>query len=219
MLRAAHGAAGLMLVILVAGAMSYGHPLTSMSAPASSSNSPANGPSQFYQYSPTSRARATAISREDLARSVSYLAGSPSGLMPEELELAFTGTGLEGLALYFVDAEAIYQVNAMVLASIAALESSWGASHYAQTRHNLFGYTAYTEDHDAAFTFSSKGDAIFTVARDIRRDYLNEDGKYYRGGALEDIGLLWAADPLWAEKIAAVSATISQRIDSALANN
>lgn len=143
--------------------------------------------------------------REQLLNVLSHVSG-------EELDLGLEGTGLAGLGASFVDAEEAYQVNAVILVSIAALESGWGQSEYAQERNNLFGYTAYTQDPNQAMHFSSQEEAIMVAARTIDRDYLTESGRYYRGGTIRAVGSIWAHDPNWASKVASIAGALTKRI-------
>lgn len=122
----------------------------------------------------------------------------PSNLTPEELEVALEGTGLAGLGQYFITAEETYGVNGVFLTAIAALESGWGTSHYAQQRNNLFGYQANDSNPDNATYFSSKAEAIYLVGRKLSENYLNPNGIYYNGATPSGVNVKYCSSEDWA---------------------
>jgi len=110
--------------------------------------------------------------------------------------------GLKGTGAALVRAEEIYGVNSLVLASIAYHESAGGMSKIAREKNNLFGLGAY--DHDpyrCAFTFNSKEECIYYAANILSSSYLSRWGRNYRGDNLRAIGIRYATDPYWAEKV------------------
>ena len=125
---------------------------------------------------------------------------TPSNLTASQLEKGLR-KNLSGLGSYFIEAEKTYGVNAIFLASVAALESAWGTSNYAVKRNNLFGYGAYTSNPDNAYYFSSKRVAILYVARKLRVDYLSENGKFFSGYTLEGVNKRYCTNPQWAKLV------------------
>lgn len=107
----------------------------------------------------------------------------PCGLTADEMEKVLKGE-LKQYAQEFLYAEADYDINACFLASIAALESGWG--EYQFRKNNIFGF--------GKMEFESVAKCIDYVAWFLRKHYLNENGKYYRGGTIEAIGLVYCPD-------------------------
>lgn len=136
----------------------------------------------------------------------------PSNLTPEELEVALEGTGLAGLGQYFITAEETYGVNGVFLTAIAALESGWGTSHYAQQRNNLFGYQANDSNPDNATYFSSKAEAIYLVGRKLSENYLNPNGIYYNGATPSGVNVKYCSSEVWATKIVSIMNKIMNKV-------
>ena len=107
----------------------------------------------------------------------------PCGLSAEELEERLKGN-LKPYAQAFLYAEEDYEINACFLASIAALESGWGEHQFRP--NNIFGF--------GRMEFESVPKCIDYVSWYLRKHYLNENGKYYRGGTISDIGKIWCPD-------------------------
>lgn len=137
---------------------------------------------------------------------------TPSGLEAEHLEEVLKSTGLKNLGKYFIQAENEYNVNAIVLASLAAHESGWGNSKLAKERNNLFGYKAYDHDINKAMYFKTREDAIMTVAKALSVEYLSENGKHFNGYTLTDINKKYASDKQWCIKVADIARKISSEL-------
>lgn len=129
-----------------------------------------------------------------------YNVGTQTGLTADQLEQALQGTGLQGLGKYYIEAEQTYNVSALALAAMSALESQWGTSNFAKTRNNLFGWQAYDADVQKARHFKSKEEAIMTVAKTLRKNYLTPTGPYFNGVTLYGINVKYASDVNWADK-------------------
>lgn len=140
-----------------------------------------------------------------------------SGLTSKDLDLAFNkigASGMEGTGVAFVEAERIYGTNALILAGIAHLESGGGNSYYARSRNNLCGLGAYTSSPDKAFQFDNKAASIFYLAELLSTHYV-EGGKYYGGDYnLEGVGVKYAEDPVWAQKVGGRMLMIIQGVGS-----
>jgi hypothetical protein len=107
----------------------------------------------------------------------------PCGLSTEELEAVLKGE-LKNYAQEFLWAEEDYQINALFLCAVAAAESGWGEHQFKP--NNIFGF--------GRCSFESIPKAIDFVSWYLRKNYLNENGKYYRGGTISDIGKVWCPD-------------------------
>lgn len=108
---------------------------------------------------------------------------TPCGFTEEELAERLK-YDLKPLAKTFLEAEEKSGINACFLAAVSALESGWG--RYQFRENNIFGF--------GRMTFESEEECILHVAEYLRKNYLNEDGKYYRGGTIADIGKIWCPD-------------------------
>lgn len=135
-----------------------------------------------------------------------------SDLTGAQLDTALENTGLQGLGTAFAKAENRYHVNSLVLISIAALESTWGNSYFAQARNNLFGFGAYTNNPDVATSFPSKLKSIMTVAKLLSTEYLSPSGQYYNGLSLSAVGEKYCGSPDWSSKVAQVLWTVASRL-------
>jgi beta-N-acetylglucosaminidase len=142
----------------------------------------------------------------------------PSGLTPVLLDSAFEGTAMEGLGVYFINAEHKYGVNALFVASIAVHESGWGTSSFARNRNNLTGYRAYTNNPNKAHVFKSKESNIMETARMLSEAYLTQGGAFYSGGyTLTHVYKRYAApqakwEDRWDVKVANMMRTLERRI-------
>lgn len=132
-----------------------------------------------------------------------------SGITANLLNKAFVGTEMEGLGQAFVDAENTYEVNAIFLASIAALESGWGK--YDLGKNNLFGFGAHDGNVGNATAFSHKGESIMKVAKALRRDYLNKDGRYHNGASPAGINKLYCSSDQWKFKVSGIMNIITEK--------
>jgi hypothetical protein len=64
------------------------------------------------------------------------------------------------------------------------LESGWGEHRF--KTNNIFGF--------GQKEFLSIPHCIDYVAWYLRKNYINENGRYYRGGTISDIGKIWCPD-------------------------
>lgn len=119
---------------------------------------------------------------------------------------------LDELACNFLACEEEHKINAIMLASIAALESGWGTSDLSENSNNLFGWT----NNDGEFMeFDSKEECIQYVAQAISEKYLNEDGEYYSGGTtIEHIASLYCDQPEWEKEVNGIIFDIMWRIEN-----
>lgn len=120
----------------------------------------------------------------------------------DELENGLKNTNLTGLGKDFKDAEDKYEINAILLMAMAKHETGNGNSYLAKEKNNLFGFNAIDQNPiDAADKFKTKGESIDYVAKFLKENYLNKDGKFYNGISTSSIGKLYASDPYWSEKV------------------
>lgn len=110
---------------------------------------------------------------------------------------------LKSYAQSFIDAQNRYGVNAQYLVAHAIWETGWGGSNLIGYKNNLYGYGAYDAcPFTCGYYFKSVPEGIFSVAYQIRVDYLNETGKYYAGPNLIGMNVRYATDQNWKNGIA-----------------
>lgn len=130
-----------------------------------------------------------------------------SHLKTSELRQVFENTpsakNMVSLAPAFIDAEKIYGVNALVLAGIVALESSWATSRRALDQNNLTGYAVY-HDNSTGKDFLSQYDCILETARLLNKDYLQEDGQWHKGYSVKSINTMYSSDENWYNKVSKI---------------
>ena len=131
---------------------------------------------------------------------------APSGLGAQDLEAGLVGD-LKPYAWCFVEAERETGVNAVFLASVAALESGWNTSEVAQGKNNLFGWTSGSGYQQ----FESKEACILYVAGKIKANYLSPDGCYFRGYTVEAVNEHYNGAPEWASQITQIMLEIQER--------
>lgn len=133
-----------------------------------------------------------------------------SGVTAETLELAISGTGLEGLGQAYIDGENAYHINAIFLLSVTALESGWGESPLAVKKNNVSGFRAYDSNpYDSATTFVTKSDSILRTSEVLSKEYVD-----FGLQSIDEIGNKYASDTEWASKVHSVALTIIKRIEN-----
>lgn len=113
---------------------------------------------------------------------------------------ALAGTELQPLAMYFIEAEKRFGINAFALAGIVALESAWGTSEIAQRDNNLTGYAVF-DGQSYGKVFTSYEDCIYATAQLLNEDYISTQGKYYTGSSLYNINTKYSSDKGWSVKV------------------
>ena len=114
----------------------------------------------------------------------------------------------------FVNSQKVYGVNALLMVSIAANESSWGNSNIAKKKNNLFGLNAVdSSPGESANYFGSVRQCIKEFAEKwMSKEYLNpKNWKYnvgFLGNKASGINVKYASDPYWGEKAAAIAWTL-----------
>lgn len=112
----------------------------------------------------------------------------------------------------FIYCESEYGVNAVLMASLAALESGWARSDLAVDKNNLFGWKRYDGEYAA---FESKEQCILEVAEAISENYLSETGAYYTGDTLvENVAEYYSPSEEWIELLKEVADGITERCEN-----
>lgn len=138
-----------------------------------------------------------------------------SGVDADRLNKVLEGTALYGLGDAYVQAEKQHGVNALFLTALTAQESGWGSSNRARTQNNLSGYAVYS-DSSKGRSFNSKTSSILTTAKLISNDYLNTNGKYYKGTDIFSVNETYCPDDdyVWANNINSIAKDLMREINS-----
>ena len=114
----------------------------------------------------------------------------------------------------FVNGQNTYGVNALLVYSMACLESAYGTSSFAIERNNLFGWNAFDSDPGQASYFASIEQAVNEHMGINLRGYLDINDYRFFGTHLGNkgsgINLKYAADPYWGYKIASIAYEIDK---------
>ena len=114
----------------------------------------------------------------------------------------------------FLEGQEKYGVNALIIFSMACLESGSGRSSYAVNRNNLFGWNAVDSDPDKASYFESIPQAILEHMGINILGYLDiEDWRYFGsfvGNKGSGFNVKYASDPYWGMKIASLAYEIDR---------
>ena len=137
----------------------------------------------------------------------------PSNVTGDELASGLL-YGLKDYAKFFVQAEEKYGINAIFLASVAALESGWCRSEIAISNNNLFGYKD-SNSSNGFRVFASKEESIDVVARNLKINQLTEGGVYYNGLSVSGVNVKYCEGSSWSTKVDSIANGIIDRIYSA----
>lgn len=127
---------------------------------------------------------------------------TPCGYTAPQLESALLWD-LKPLADEFIEAEQETGVNAVFLASVAALESGWGRSYRATEHNNLFGWGNHK--------FASQAECIEVVAGGLVDNYLRPTGKYYNGCTVEGVSVKYNNTDHWRTQVRQIMRDIDRR--------
>lgn len=128
---------------------------------------------------------------------------------------ALRDTGLEKLADYYVEAEKIFGVNAIFLASLTAQESAWGTSNRAINQNNLSGFEVYHADAKGRY-FQNKRESIMKTAELLSKNYLNENGVYYKGKDIFNVNSTYCPndDYYWSSSINKIAYGLVKKVNN-----
>lgn len=126
----------------------------------------------------------------------------PSGVTASFIDDKLRGTALYGLGEHFKRAEDLYGVNAVILASIARLESGNGMSKIATDKNNLFGMGAYDNSaYESAKRYAARQDSIYDVAKHLSQNYLRSGAVYFNGYSLDGVNTRYCTNKNWAGSV------------------
>lgn len=138
----------------------------------------------------------------------------PSNITASQLERVLYYE-LKKYAEDFIEAEKKTGVNAIFLASVAALESGWGRSNVAKNKNNLYGWTA---DKGEYMSFNNKKECISFVAGKFKELYLSPNGKYFKGYEVESVNYYYNSSLAWAEAVNNIINGINYRLKNIIHN-
>lgn len=133
-----------------------------------------------------------------------------SNLNKEQIHKMLEGTELITLVDAFYWYEQEYKVNLIFIASIVALESSWGRSSLAISHNNLTGYIGGNGQY---YFFSSWGENLEETFRLIGDEYTKEDGLFYNGKSVWDINQKYCELSSWTDKVTAIANELISKIN------
>lgn len=139
-----------------------------------------------------------------------YDVSEVSNLTLEEWELALGETALVTLASAFKWYEEVYKVNGLFIASIVALESSWGRSSLAISHNNLTGYIGQDGNY---YYFNSWGQSLEETFRLISEEYISEEGLFYDGKSIWDINKKYCELGSWADKVSTIAYQLKGKVE------
>lgn len=113
---------------------------------------------------------------------------------------------LIGLGSTLKEIEQRYQINALLILSLAQHESAYGMSKHAQELNNLFGLYVYDTNPLNKKFDSIKANIDELVNKFLQPNYLTPTGPYANGGVVGSkavgFNMKYASDPFWGAKIA-----------------
>ena len=104
----------------------------------------------------------------------------------------------------------VNEIDPILVASIAALESGWNSSPVAEKYNNLFGWT----NNDGTYRrFESKDECIKYVCEQLKEHYLTPDGKYFEGYEIADICVHYNGSEEWTQAIEGIYKQIQNKVN------
>ena len=104
----------------------------------------------------------------------------------------------------------VNEIDPILVASIAALESGWNSSLVAEKYNNLFGWT----NNDGTYRrFESKDECIKYVCEQLKEHYLTPDGKYFEGYEIADICVHYNGSEEWTQAIEEIYKQIQNKVN------
>ena len=104
----------------------------------------------------------------------------------------------------------VNEIDPILVASIAALESGWNSSPVAEKYNYLFGWT----NNDGTYRrFESKDECIKYVCEQLKEHYLTPDGKYFEGYEIADICVHYNGSEEWTQAIEEIYKQIQNKVN------
>ena len=92
----------------------------------------------------------------------------------------------------------MFKINPKLLVAIIVHETGWGKSYKYRKHFNVGGIKR------RGGKFASHRESIFLLAKLLAEDYLNPEGRYYKGTRLKDINYYYCTQRTWAPKVESI---------------
>ena len=137
----------------------------------------------------------------------------PSGVTHEQLSYALKDTKLSACIDSFLSVEKHYGINSLVMVGIVANESAWLTSNRTIKQNNVTGYAVYSDSSKGA-SFSSIDESILKTAELLFEDYVNPQGRFYKGLSISNVNEMYSSDSEWDNTVESIASQIKDRINS-----
>ena len=132
-----------------------------------------------------------------------------SGITSDQFSYSLIGN-LKDVSDAILAYSGVNEIDPILVASIAALESGWNSSPVAEKYNNLFGWT----NNDGTYRrFESKDECIKYVCEQLKEHYLTPDGKYFEGYEIADICVHYNGSEEWTNAIEEIYKQIQNKVN------
>ena len=132
-----------------------------------------------------------------------------SGITSDQFSYSLIGN-LKDVSDAILAYSGVNEIDPILVAAIAALESGWNSSPVAEKYNNLFGWT----NNDGTYRrFESKDECIKYVCEQLKEHYLTPDGKYFEGYEIADICVHYNGSEEWTQAIEEIYKQIQNKIN------
>ena len=132
-----------------------------------------------------------------------------SGITSDQFSYSLIGN-LKDVSDAILVYSGVNEIDPILVASIAALESGWNSSPVAEKYNNLFGWT----NNDGTYRrFESKDECIKYVCEQLKEHYLTPDGKYFEGYEIADICVHYNGSEEWTHAIEEIYKQIQNKVN------
>ena len=134
-----------------------------------------------------------------------------TGLKSNELQEILPDS-MKHLASAIVGAEEEYQISALFIASVAALESGWATSSRAKNSNNLTGMAVYGDESPGIY-YNSQEACIYDTARQLKKNYLTEGGMFHNGYSSYSVNIKYCESKDWYIKVDKIAYQLLDKYD------
>lgn len=132
-----------------------------------------------------------------------------SGITSDQFSYSLIGN-LKDVSDVILAYSGVNEIDPILVAAIAALESGWNSSPVAEKYNNLFGWT----NNDGTYRrFESKDECIKYVCEQLKEHYLTPDGKYFEGYEIADICVHYNGSEEWTQAIEEIYKQIQNKVN------
>lgn len=130
----------------------------------------------------------------------------------EQLSYVLKDTKLSKYIDSFLTVEKTHNINALAMIGIVANESAWLTSNRTLRQNNVTGYAVYSNDSKGT-TFSSIEECIVKTGELLKEDYINKNGKHYKGLSISDINIMYSSDEEWDNTVSSIGYQLRDKIN------